>query len=127
MIAEIVEAADGPACVEGVVVERKVLALGPGEPAGHFGMTIAAELELGAGDVDAVDGPVGRQEREVLAGADADFEPARGGSFQGVKMLENLHAGAADAALEDQKALLEGAKPDPAGPVEEGCGDAVSA
>ena len=29
---------------------------------GHLGMTIAAELELGAGDVDSVDGPVGGQE-----------------------------------------------------------------
>ena len=38
-------------------------------------MTIAAERELGPRDVDSIDRPVFRQEREVFARADADFQP----------------------------------------------------
>ena len=58
MVAKIIEAPDGPGGVERCVVERQFFALGPGEPSGHLGMTLVAELELGAGDVHAVDGPV---------------------------------------------------------------------
>ena len=82
MIVVIVEAADRPGGVERGVFERQVFGLGPGQAPGHLGMTIAAELELGAGNVDSVDGPVGWQEREVFSRSDADFEPARGGLLQ---------------------------------------------
>ena len=85
-------------------------------------MTIATELELGAGDVDSVDGPVGRQERQVFSRSDPDFEPTRGGLSGTEEMTQDFHAGAADAALEDQEALFPGAELDPAGAVVE-CGD----
>ena len=126
VVAIVIETADGPGGVECGVVEGQVFSLGPGEPAGHLGMTLAAELELSAGDVHAVDGPVFGKETEVLSGADAYFQPTGARQAQSVEVLQDLHAGAADTALEDQERLLPGTKLYPAGAVIECRHDAIS-
>ena len=109
VVAEIVEPADRPAGVEGRVVEREALGLGPGEAPCHRGMAAQARLELRAGDVDAIDGPSRRQEGQVLAAADPDLEHRAPVAVLDLEdMAEDLHAGPADPPWSIKNACSQG-------------------
>ena len=77
-VAEVVDAADGVNHVERGVLEWQGFALGPDESARRLGVLSQTPEELVPGHVDAVNFPTWRQEGQVLAVADPDFEDPGG-------------------------------------------------
>src|SRR4051794_19043356 len=90
-------------------------------------MALNARHELGAGDVDAVEGPPRWDEGQVRPVADPDFERASVVLAGRQDVAEDLAAGLADTALEDQEALLPRPEPPPARSVVKGRDNAISA
>jgi hypothetical protein len=74
MIAEVSKSSDGVTGVELSIRERKSFPFSPGEASSHRGEAVLACDKLGSGDIDSVNRPGSRQERKVLAVADADFK-----------------------------------------------------
>ena len=125
MVAEVVEAADRPAGVEGRVGERQGLGLGVGQAAGHPGLAGQAVAERGPGDVDAVGDPVLGEQAEVRPVADPDLQDPREGGR--IEVVEDLATGPGLAALESEEEPLPGAESGPSRAVIEGPGHPVPA
>ena len=91
-IVEVVECADAQHGVELAVVKRQRLGLALDQPDRGAGRRFAARLELGPGDVDAHDPPVGRQPGEIDAVAHGHVEQIQARLLR--QMLEHLVTGA---------------------------------
>ena len=128
VVGEIVKSADGPAGVEGRIVEREVFGLGPGESPRRRRMPAQARLELSSRDVDAMNGPSRRQE---AAGSRRCRFPTSSTTAcrcsSPIDMAEDLHPGPANSPLDHQEGLFPWPEPDPAGTVVEIGDDSIAA